>query len=291
MGARRVGEIVSAAVVGHVPTVMLAPEVRRKQSRSGQDTTLIEGYRRLRDHFAAKAVDCWVIFDTHWFTTTEHVIAGAGHHKGVYTSEELPRVMHELPFDYPGAPALAETIRSVAGERRIRMTNATTPTLPHHYPTINLVHHMRRDEKILSVGVCQTAELDDYLAFGAVIAAAIELTPGRVALLGSGGLSHRFWPLQSLFDHLDYDPSHIITPEARAADLYVLRCWERGDHAAVCDFYPEYRRHAPEGRFAHYLMLLGAIGGPACGAAGERYSAYENSIGTGQVHMVFDLGR
>ncbi len=285
------GEIVSAAVVGHVPTVMLAPEARRKQSRSGQDTTLIAGYRRLRDHFAAKAVDCWVIFDTHWFTTTEHVVAGAGHHRGVYTSEELPRVMHELPFDYPGAPALAEAIRSVARERRIRMTNATTPTLPHHYPTINLVHHMRRDEKILSVGVCQTAELDDYLAFGAVIAAAIERTPGRVALLGSGGLSHRFWPLQSLFDHLDYDPSHVITPEARAADLHVLGCWERGDHAAVCDFYPEYRRLAPEGRFAHYLMLLGAIGGPACGAAGERYSAYENSIGTGQVHMVFDLER
>ena len=64
------GEIVSAAVVGHVPTVMLAAEVRRNLSGSGQDTTLIEGYRRLRAHFEARAVDCWVIFDTHWFTTT-----------------------------------------------------------------------------------------------------------------------------------------------------------------------------------------------------------------------------
>ena len=70
----------------------------------------------------------------------------------------------------------------------------------------------------------------------------------------------------------------------------MLECWERGDHAAVCDFYPEYRRHGPEGRFAHYLMLLGAIGGRACKAPGKRYSAYENSIGTGQVHVVFDVG-
>jgi len=177
----------------------------------------------------------------------------------------------------------------VAKTRGIRMTNATTPTLPHHYPTINLVHHMRRDEKVLSVGVCQTAEIDDYLAFGEAIAAAVERTPGRMALLGSGGLSHRFWPLRSLFEHQDYDPSHVVTPEARAADLHVLDCWERGDHAAVCDFYPEYRRHAPEGRFAHYLMLLGAIGGRACRAPGARYSAYENAMGTGQVHMVFDL--
>ena len=150
---------------------------------------------------------------------------------------------------------------------------------------------MRRAEKVLSVGVCQTADLDDYLAFGEAIAAAVERTPGRVALLGSGGLSHRFWPLRSLFEHQDYDPSHVVTPEARAADLHVLDCWERGDHAAVCDFYPEYRRHAPEGRFAHYLMLLGAIGGRACRAPGSRYSAYENAMGTGQVHVVFDLDR
>lgn len=284
------GEIVSAAVVGHVPTVMLEEDVRRGLDGSGRDTTLVEGYQRLRAHFEARAVDCWVVFDTHWFTTTEHVIAGARHHQGVYTSEEVPRVIHELPFDYAGAPELADAIRTVAKERRVRMTNVTTPTLPHHYPTINLVHHMRRDEKVLSASVCQTADLDDYLAFGEVIAAAVTNTPARVALLGSGGLSHRFWPLRTLFDHQDYDPSHVVTPEAQSADRYVLECWERGDHAAVCDFYPEYRRHGPEGRFAHYLMLLGAIGGRACKATGKRYSAYENSIGTGQVHVVFDVG-
>ena len=285
------GEIVSAAVVGHVPTVMLSEDVRRRLGGSGEDTTLVEGYRRLKAHFEASQVDTWVVFDTHWFTTTEHVVAGAAHHRGLYTSDELPRVIHELPFDYAGAPALAEEVRSAAKERGIRVTNATTPTLPRHYPTINLVHHMRRDEKVLSVGVCQTAELDDYLAFGAAIAAAVARSPGRVALLGSGGLSHRFWPLRSLFDHQGYDPSHVITPEARAADLHVLDCWERGDHAAVCDFWPEYRRHAPEGRFAHYFMLLVAIGGPPCAARGDRYSAYENALGTGQVHMLFDLER
>ena len=282
------GEIVSAAVVGHVPTVMLAEDVRRRLG-SGEDTTLVAGYRRLQAHFEARAVDTWVIFDTHWYTTTEHVIAGAAHHRGLYTSDELPRVIHELPYDYAGAPALAEAVRSAAKARGIRVTNATTPTLPRHYPTITLVHHMRRAEKVLSVAVCQTAEQGDYLAFGGAIAAAVERTPGRVALLGSGGLSHRFWPLRSLFDHQDYDPSHVVTAEARAADLHVLDCWERGDHAAVCDFWPEYRRHAPEGRFAHYLMLLGAIGGPACKARGARCSAYENALGTGQVHMLFDL--
>ena len=282
------GEIVSAAVVGHVPTVMLDEAVRRRLGGTGEDTSLVEGYRRVKARFQARAADTWVIFDTHWLTTTEHVVAGAAHHRGLYTSEELPRVIHELPFDYPGAPELAEAIREVARERRIRVTNATTPTLPCHYPTINLVHHMHAGEKVLSAGVCQTADIDDYLEFGEAIAAAVERTDARVALLGSGGMSHRFWPLRELLDHQGYDPAHVVTPEARAADLHVLECWDRGDHAAVCDFYPEYRRHAPEGRFAHYLMLLGAIGGRSCRARGERCSAYESSLGTGQVHVVFD---
>ena len=36
-------------------------------------------------------------------------------------------------------------------------------------------------------------------------------------------------------------------------------------------------------------MLLGALGGRTCRARGECYSAYENAIGTGQVHVVFDV--
>lgn len=283
------GEIVSAAVVGHVPTIMLDEDIRRKLGGTGEDTTLVEGFRKLREHLDELEVDTLIIFDTHWFTTTEHVMAGAAHHHGLYTSEELPRVIHELPFDYAGAPELAESIRGICKTRRIRVTNATTSSLPHHYPTINLIHHLHRDERVLSIGVCQTAQLEDFLDFGAAIGEGIEHSDARVALLGSGGLSHRFWPLRELFDHQSYDPQHIISAQARDADKFVLDCWSRGDHRSVCDFYPQYLAHAPEGKFAHYLMLLGAIGGVDCTAPGQPFSAYENSIGTGQVHVVFQF--
>ena len=283
------GEIITAAVVGHVPTVMLDEGVRRRIGGDGRDTTLVAGFARLREHFDDVGVDTFVIIDTHWFTTTEHVVAGAAHHKGLYTSEELPRVIFEHPFDYAGAPALAGLVKSVAKERGIRLTNATTSTLPYHYPTINLVHHLHRDEQVLSVGLCQTAQCDDYLAFGGVLGEAIRLSDRRVAILGSGGMSHRFWSLQTLFEHQSYDPAHVITREARAADERILAHWAGGDHRAVVDFYPQYRSHAPEGRFGHYLILLGAIGGPGCNARGVRFSEYENSIGTGQVHVVFEL--
>ena len=54
------GEIVAAAVVGHVPTVMLDETIRRKLGGTGVDTTLVDGFQRLKAHFETKSVDTWV---------------------------------------------------------------------------------------------------------------------------------------------------------------------------------------------------------------------------------------
>jgi 3,4-dihydroxyphenylacetate 2,3-dioxygenase len=283
------GEVVAAALVGHVPTVMLDEEIRRAISGSGRDTTLVEGFARLREQLDAKRVDTLVILDTHWFTTLEHVIAGAEHHAGLYTPEELPRVIHEHAFDYPGAPELAERIAEVGRERRVRVTNATSPSLPYHYPTLNLVHYLHRGEQVLSIGICQTAEADDFLELGSLLREAVERGDQRVAILASGGMSHRFWPMKQLPEHQGFGPEHVISDAARAADRRILECWAKGDHAAVLDFYPEYRGHAPEGFFGHYLILLGALGGASCTAIGTPLSEYEAAVGTGQIHVLFDI--
>lgn len=284
------GEIVCAAVVAHQPMVMVPERVRVELGGTGADTTLIEpGYRRLREAFAELAVDTLVIIDTHWFTTTEHVIAGAAHFSGLYTSDEMPRNICDLPYDHPGAPELAAAWHQVAKERGLYTVNVKTPSLPLHYPTINLVHHLRRDQRVLSCGVLQTGELGDYLALGAALAEAVaRMAHSRVAVLGSGGMSHEFWPLAAIRQHFGYDPAHVISSEARAMDARILDAWHAGDHAAVVELYPEYlRRFHPEGRFAHYLMMLGALGGTECRARGVQLSDYENAVGTGQVHVLF----
>jgi hypothetical protein len=96
------------------------------------------------------------------------------------------------------------------------------------------------------------------------------------------------WPLREFRDHEGFGPEHIRTPEARAADEAILARWDEGDHAAVIDGYDDFRPFAPEARFGHYLTLVGAIGGRDCRAPGVRYSDYEASAGTGQVHVWFD---
>ena len=284
------GEIVAMAVVAHQPMVMVPEKVRVALGGTGADTTLIEpGYRLLRQHFAELGVDTLVILDTHWFTTTEHVIAGAAHFSGLYTSDEMPRNICDLPYDYPGAPELAAAWHRAGKERQLHTVNVTTPSLPQHYPTINLVHHLRTSERVLSCGVVQTGSLDYYLAVGAALGEAIASVNGaRVAILGSGGMSHEFWPLEAIRDHFAYDPTHVISPAARAIDQQILQLWERGDHAAVVELYPRYLAEVhPEGRFAHYLMALGAVGGRSCTLRGAQLSSYENAVGTGQVHVLF----
>jgi aromatic ring-opening dioxygenase catalytic subunit (LigB family) len=160
--------------------------------------------------------------------------------------------------------------------------------LPIHYPTVNLAHYLDRGERWVSVSICQTARDDDFLAVGAALGQAVGESGERVVLLASGGMSHRFWPLAELERHEASDLIHVRTPGARAADEQRLAWWSDGDHASVIDAMDAYRAHKPEGMFGHYLMMVSALGGRDCVAAGRQFSDYENAAGTGQVHVWFD---
>ncbi len=280
------GTIAGAALVGHVPTLMIDEPVRRRLG-DGNDTTLIDGLRLLRERLDAAEVDMIVLIDTHWFTTSEHIVAGQEHHRGVYTSEELPIVIRDLAYDYPGAPELARRVQEIGRAEGHRVLSATSTAIAHHYPTLNVVHHLKWDKPVLSTGICQTADDQDFLAFGAVIAEAIEAEDARVAIIASGGMSHRFWPLREFMDHSSYDPAHVRTPEARSFDERMIAYMAEGRHRDVIDAWPEYREHSPEGNFGHYLTAAGALGGPNWTDKGEQLSNYENSYGTGQVHVWF----
>lgn len=285
------GEIVGTAVVSHVPPIVMSEQYRRSVN-DGEDITLVDGLHRLRaECFDRLRPDTVIVLDTHWFTTFEHVVTAHDRRTGHFTSDELPRGMAAVPYDFPGDPELADAIAAAAGRRDDTWVHASRdPYLGVHYATINLLPFLQGDERWISASICQTADPADSLLFGELIATAVAETDRRVVVLGSGGLSHRFWPLRELRDHEGKGLDHIVTPAARAADERVIAMMESGDHAGVIDFLPEYRAHAPEGRFGHYLAMVGATGGRACTAPGVRYSDYESAAGTGQVHIWFEPG-
>lgn len=284
------GAIVGAALVSHVPPLVL-PEADRREMNMGEDTTLYAGLHQLRaEKLAPIDADTVLVIDTHWSTTIEHIVASHDRRTGKYTSEELPRGMKQMPYDLRGDRELAETWASLAdGRDDTWVTAIDDPHLPIQYPTINLLPFLQGDERWLSAGVCQTGQPADFLLFGELLAQAVERLDRRVVILASGGLSHRFWPLREFRDHEAADPIHIRTPEARAADEHVLALMKAGDHAAILDFVPEFGQYAPEGKFGHYLTMIGAMGGRSCTAQGTQFGEYESVSGTGQAHVWFDV--
>jgi 3,4-dihydroxyphenylacetate 2,3-dioxygenase len=136
--------------------------------------------------------------------------------------------------------------------------------------------------------VCQTADTEDNLRLGRALGDAIAESDRKVLLIASGAMSHTFWPLRKLRDHEAAGPEHIFTPEAYQADMERLEWFAAGDHARVLSGMPDFYRYKPEARFGHYLMMIGALGEGDCTAPGRPYGTYENSVGTGQVHLWFD---
>ena len=285
------GDIVGAGLLAHVPTIML-PEKIRRELNEGNDFTLVPGLKQLRlEVFDTVDYDTVIVLDSHWATTVEFVVTSQDRRAGLFTSEELPRSMCRIPYDFPGDPELAHAIAAEGEAAGTWITAIDDQYLPIYYATINLWKFLGEglpDKRWISVSVCQTGDTEDFLRAGRAIGAAIAKSDRKVLLLASGALSHTFWGLRELRDHEAADPKHIFTPEAYAADLERIDWFTKGDHAQVLESMPDFMKFKPEARFSHYLMMIGALGESDVIAPGRQYGDYENSIGTGQVHIWFD---
>jgi aromatic ring-opening dioxygenase catalytic subunit (LigB family) len=284
------GEIVGAGLIAHVPTIVLPDHIRRELN-NGRESTLFSGLQQLRrEVFDLIQPDLVLVFDSHWFTTVEFVISSADRRSGFFTSEELPRGMSSVPYDLAGHRAFAELVGEIALEMpECWITPIDNPHLPPTYATLNLAPFLQRGpEAWLSMSTCQTAQTVDFAVVGRVVAEAVRRSDLRVALIASGALSHTFHSLRTLRQHEAAGEEHIFSDAAREWDHRVVKALEAGNHAQVITEMEQFMAVRPEGHFAHYQMMVNAIGGVDCTAPGRAYSDYENAIGTGQIHLWFD---
>jgi len=284
------GEIVGAGLLAHVPTIML-PETIRRELNEGEDFSLVGGLQQLRGEvFDTLDYDTVVVLDSHWATTVEFVVTSQDRRAGLFTSEALPRGMCRIPYDFRGDPELAQAIAAAAPARDTWITAIDDQYLPIYYATINLWHYLGRglDKQWISLSVCQTGDTEDFLRAGRALGDAIAASDRKVVLLASGALSHTFHSLRDLRQHESGDPSHIYSAAAREADYERIAWFKNGDHAQVLATMPEFLKVKPEAKFCHYLQMIGALGETAVTAPARQYGEYENSIGTGQVHLWFD---
>ena len=286
------GQIVGAALVSHHPGLMQCEEFRRLMG-AGEDSDLIAGYARLRAKIAAAAPDVIVIFDSHWFTTGYHLVDAGERYRGSYISDEMPWYLHGVPYDYRGLPRLAHEIEAVSRERGGFNRAIGHPDLGRHYATINLVKQLRlelSDTPVVTVSSCQNCDWPHFLTSGEAVGEGIRRSGLRAVLLASGALSHKF-------NGIDWKPRHprifsesnISRHENVASDKGAIELMRQGRHDQIVERWnDEYRKLPWEAFGAHYLQMLGAMGGTDCRAKGEPLSEYENARGTGNIHVWFD---
>lgn len=283
------GKIVGAAIVSHHPGLFQAEEFRI-QAGDGRDSDLVAGFKRVRDRIEASGADTIVLFDTHWFTTGCHLVDAGAHYEGTYISDEMPWYLHGQQYGYDGDPELARLCATVAEERQVIARAIDEPTMARHYGTINIVNAMIRGQRVMSVGSCQTAATENYLEMGEVVGEAIKRSDRQVVLLASGALSHKFRNINTVPPNPRiYHPDNVSSDFNRESDYRVIELLQQGKHQQILEnFDSEYRRLPWEAWGAHYLQMVGAMGGANCTAKGLALSEYENAHGTGNIHMWFD---
>ncbi len=250
-GAPTMGEIVGAGTRLARPHDHAAGgDPARDQRREGDHARPGAAAAAAPRSSTALGPDTFVVMDTHWEVTFEHIITAHEKREGIFTSHELPRGMRQIPYEMPGDPELAFAVSQEAEGRDDTWVLASDdPYLPIFYGTVNIWSYLKEGpEKWVSVGINQCGTTEDFLLLGQLIGEAVLSLDRKVVLLASGGLSHRFLPFRELRGRESSDPmKNIITPEAREADLHVLDLLQKGDHAVGDRLGPRVQEGRPGG--------------------------------------------
>ncbi|MFY9512881.1 MAG: 3,4-dihydroxyphenylacetate 2,3-dioxygenase [Rubrivivax sp.] len=281
------GKLALAAKITHVPSLYLS---ELDGPHKGCRQPAIAGHHEIGRRCRELGVDTIVVFDVHWLVNSEyHVNCGPRFH-GVYTSNELPHFISNLPYDYPGNPALGHLIADVANEMGVKSRAHSNTTLEIEYGTLVPMRYMNADQhfKVISVsGWCMWHDLRESGRFGLAVRRAIEERyDGTVAIFASGSLSHRFAQNGSApeFMHKVFDPF------LEATDHAVVEMWKLGRWAEFCAMLPMYNEKCfGEGGMHDTAMLLGALGWDRYDAGVEIVTPYFGSSGTGQINAIFPV--
>ena len=279
------GELAFAAKVSHVPSIYLGEQ----PGHEGVHASLREGLVRLGDAAREAGVETFVVFDSHWINTIGYHVNLAARHQGVFTSHEIPHFIHDMPYDYPGDPEVAEAIVAAANAAGLTTRGHDYRSMDLEYATLLPMRYMNRDGgiRVVPVGQNSNTSWQENRRFGEAVRRAIEASSRRVGLIASGSMSHQFWPNEVAPKRL----LEVSSAFNRQTDEHVLAQWREGRFAEFLAFLPTYLEVCSgEVNMSDTVMLFGALGWDGYHGRGEQYGDYEGSSGTGQVNVRFDVG-
>jgi 3,4-dihydroxyphenylacetate 2,3-dioxygenase len=281
------GKLALAAKITHVPSMYLS---ELEGEHKGCREAAVNGHKEISRRCRELGVDTIVVFDTHWLVNSGYHINNAPHFEGVYTSNELPHFIKDMPYNYEGNVELGDLIAKAATEAGVHTRAHSDTTLGIEYGTLVPMRYMNEDKhfKVLSISaMCQVHDLEDSAKLGAALRKAIEEDyDGTVAIFASGSLSHRF-AQNGVADQFLHK---VWSPFLENIDQRVVEMWEQGEWKEFVEMLPEYALKCHGEGFMHdTAMLLGALGWDEYKGKVEVVTPYFGSSGTGQINAIFPV--
>ena len=281
------GKLALAAKITHVPSMYLSEfDGPRKDTRKAA----IDGHKEIARRCRELGVDTLVVFDTHWLVNANYHINCAPHFKGVYTSNELPHFITDMPFESPGNSELGVILAKTCNDFGVETLAHPATSLDPEYGTLVPLRYMNADQhfKVVSVSaLCTVHYLNDSARLGWAMRKAVEdHYDGTVAFLASGSLSHRFAQngLAPEFAH------KIWSPFLETLDHAVVEMWKNAQWKDFCEMLPEYASKGHGEGFMHdTAMLLGSLGWSEYDGKADVVTPYFGASGTGQINAIFPV--
>ncbi|MBT3141287.1 3,4-dihydroxyphenylacetate 2,3-dioxygenase [Phaeobacter gallaeciensis] len=282
------GEIVLAAKCTHVPTMLMSEQ---DGPIKGKRQAAIDGHREIARRAKELGATTVVICDTHWVINAGFHINSNSHFKGLFTSNEFPQFIKDLPYEYRGNSELGDAIAKIATDKGAYTLSHQVDSLELEYGTLVPMRFMSREADFEVVSVAAWATVhghDESRIVGQAIREAIEASDEKVLLVASGSLSHKIWANK---DYAANNGTFTISSEFnRQMDLHVLEMWKNGDHATFLKMLGEYATYCcGEGSMHDTAMLYGALGWDRYDAKCEVVTDYFPSSGTGQTNVIFPV--
>ncbi len=282
------GEIVLAAKMTHVPTMLMSEQ---EGPIKGKRQSAIDGHGEIARRAKALGATTVVICDTHWVINAGFHINANKHFEGLFTSNEFPQFIQNLPYSYEGNPELGEAIAKAATDRGAYTLCHQLDSLELEYGTLVPMRFMAREHEMKVVSIAAWATVhghDESRIVGEAIREAIEASDEKVLLVASGSLSHKIWANK---DYAANNGTFTISSEFnRQMDLHVLEMWKQGDHATFLKMLGDYAQFCcGEGSMHDTAMLYGALGWDSYAGKCEVVTEYFPSSGTGQTNVIFPV--
>ena len=288
------GEVVGAGLLAHVPTIMLPRGDRAASSTRARRSAWSRGCsaagRGLRDPRLRHGRGPRLALGRPRSSSCHGPAARAG----LFTSDELPRGMCRIALRLARRPRAGPRDRR-EGEQARHLDHRDRRPVPadalrHHQP-VGVPRPGLPDKRWISVSIsAQTGDTEDFAPGWPGAGRGDRRGDRKVLLIASGALSHTFWPLRELRDARGQrSGAHLHRPRPARPTWSGSTGSGRATTTGCSTRCRSSSPFRPEAKFAHYLMMVAALGEAVRATRrGRPFSEYENSVGTGQMHLWFD---